>query len=218
MSLLDLSLCMIVKNEELHLDRCLSSVQGIVSEIIIADTGSTDLSLSIAKRYGAHLIHLPWENDFAKARNAALQEASCSWILVLDADEELDEWKPDEILPLLQDENVYGYYLQIVNFLSDLPEREFVTDAACRLFRNDPRIQFRGKIHEDVAHSIIELSSASIPFSNLRINHYGYMQQEIVRKIKQPKFQHHCSGIDRATRRSAAELCPGNRILSDRSL
>lgn len=184
MPFLDLSLCMIVKNEELHLDRCISSVQGIVSEIIIADTGSTDLSLSIATRYGAHLIHLPWENDFAKARNAALREASCSWILVLDADEELDEWKPDEILPLLQDENAYGYYLQIVNFLSDLPEREFVTDAACRLFRNDHRIQFRGKIHEDVTQSIIELSSASIPFSSLRINHFGYMQQEIERKEK----------------------------------
>ncbi|OPH61212.1 hypothetical protein BC351_14800 [Paenibacillus ferrarius] len=184
MPLLDLSLCMIVKNEELHLDRCLSSVQGIVSEIIIADTGSTDLSLSIAKRYGAHLIHLPWENDFAKSRNVALREASCSWILVLDADEELDEWKPDEILPLLQDENVNGYYLQIVNFLNDLPEREFVSDAACRLFRNDRRIQFRGKVHEDVSHSIIELSNASIPFSSLRINHFGYMEREIVRKEK----------------------------------
>ena len=85
-----LSLCMIVKNEESCLDRCLKSVSTFVDEIIIVDTGSTDNTIDIARRYIARVFEIPWEDDFAAARNISLQYAEKDWILILDADEEID--------------------------------------------------------------------------------------------------------------------------------
>src|SRR5262249_34903751 len=84
-----ISLCMIMKNEERFLDRCLASVADCVDEMCIVDTGSTDPSVEIAKKSGARLSFLEWPGDFAKARTASLEPASYRWILSLDADEEL---------------------------------------------------------------------------------------------------------------------------------
>ena len=81
-----LGLSMIVKNEATTLRQCLQSVSGVVSQIVIADTGSTDGTAGIAREFGATVISVPWENHFAKARNAALRLMETDWILVLDAD------------------------------------------------------------------------------------------------------------------------------------
>src|ERR1700686_2903395 len=86
-----LALSMIVRNGEQDLAHCLESVRGIVDEIVVADTGSTDSSIAIARQFGARVINIPWTNDFAAARNAALAPVHAEWVLVLDADEQLDE-------------------------------------------------------------------------------------------------------------------------------
>jgi glycosyltransferase involved in cell wall biosynthesis len=90
MSRLTLSLCMIVKNEEKNLPRCLKSVQGLVDQIVIVDTGLTDQTIEIGNQYNADIHQIAWPGDFAAARNISLSYAGCEWILVLDADEELD--------------------------------------------------------------------------------------------------------------------------------
>src|SRR4051794_40673333 len=82
-----LSLCMIVKNESKHLANCLESVEGVVDEIIIVDTGSTDDTVEIAKSYGAKVYHYEWNDNFSDARNESIKYATGDWILVLDADE-----------------------------------------------------------------------------------------------------------------------------------
>jgi len=84
-----LSLCMIVKNEELHLARCLKSVRGLADEMILVDTGSTDRTVEVARSYGARVFHFTWQDDFSLARNHSLEAASGEWILVLDADESI---------------------------------------------------------------------------------------------------------------------------------
>jgi glycosyltransferase involved in cell wall biosynthesis len=84
-----ISLCMIVKNEESCLVRCMKSVRDHVDEIIIVDTGSMDNTVEIAESYGARVYHHPWENDFSKHRNQSLSYATGDWIFQLDADEEL---------------------------------------------------------------------------------------------------------------------------------
>lgn len=93
-----ISLCMIVKNEADNLARCLTSVRGAADELIIVDTGSTDDTIAIARSFGAAVISFPWTGDFAAARNAGLEKARGTWILVLDADEELDAESKGELL------------------------------------------------------------------------------------------------------------------------
>ena len=86
-----LSLCMVVKNEERHLPRCLDSVRDLAGESIVVDTGSTDQTARIAAGYGAQVIPFDFTAvDFAAARNCAIAHARGRWILVLDADETLD--------------------------------------------------------------------------------------------------------------------------------
>lgn len=179
-----LSLCMIVKNEAQHLERCLKSVQGIVTEIIIADTGSGDGSMDIARRFGARIVELPWEHDFSKARNQTLRLASCAWILVLDADESIAGWKTEEVQPLLEEPGADGYFLPFIHYVGEFSEGDYVTDNVCRLFRNDERILFHGSIHEEAASSIWSLPGGHIAYANLPVYHYGYLDGELQLKDK----------------------------------
>ena len=84
------SLCMIVKNEAQILERCLDSIADIMDEIIIVDTGSTDNTKEIARRYTAKIFDFPWVDDFSLARNFAFEKATCDYIYSADADEVLD--------------------------------------------------------------------------------------------------------------------------------
>jgi len=86
-----LSLCMIVKNEQKFLEQCLRSVQNLVDEIIIVDTGSTDKTKEIASKFTRKIYDFVWCDDFAAARNVSLAHATGDWILVLDADEVVAE-------------------------------------------------------------------------------------------------------------------------------
>src|SRR3989344_2135515 len=86
-----ISLCMIAKNEEKHLEECLNSVKELVDEVIIVDTGSTDKTKQIAKKFNAKIYDFKWVDDFSAARNESLKHATKDWILVLDADEVLDK-------------------------------------------------------------------------------------------------------------------------------
>jgi len=85
-----ISLCMIVKNEEAVLDRCLSSIADLMDEIIIVDTGSTDRTKEIASRYTNQIYDFPWQNDFSAARNFSFSKATMDYIYTADADEVLD--------------------------------------------------------------------------------------------------------------------------------
>ncbi len=82
-----LSVCMIAKNEEENLPRCLKNLQPIANEIILVDTGSTDRTKEIAHAFGAQVFDFPWNDDFSAARNFSLSKANGQWILVHDADE-----------------------------------------------------------------------------------------------------------------------------------
>ena len=84
-----ISACMMVKNEERNLDRCLTSLRQVVDEIVVIDTGSTDRTVEIAKEHGATVYHSPWQNDFSFHRNESLEKATGEWCFVIDADEEL---------------------------------------------------------------------------------------------------------------------------------
>ena len=92
---------MIVRNEGALLGNCLDSVQGLIDELVVIDTGSTDNTIEIARNYGARVSEFRWTEDFSAARNHALQMATAAWILVLDADETLSRQDHSKLAALV---------------------------------------------------------------------------------------------------------------------
>ncbi|MDE6607357.1 MAG: glycosyltransferase family 2 protein [Lachnospiraceae bacterium] len=97
-----ISLCMIVKNEEMHIARCLDSVAELVEEIIIVDTGSTDRTVEIVSEYTPNVYSYPWKDDFSDARNYSFSKASMDYCMWMDADDILEEAEKDKFLQLKQ--------------------------------------------------------------------------------------------------------------------
>lgn len=184
-----ISLCMIVKNEGQNLSRCLNSVSGIVKEIIVVDTGSTDSTCDIARQYGAILHHFLWNDNFSDARNASLELAQGDWILFLDADEELSPDSREILIRLIENETVEGYFVKIMNHLGKEGWIETVPDLVFRLFRNKKEYRFRGAIHEQIADVILEKNSKARyqVAEDLMIIHHGYLDELI--KVKDKKHR-----------------------------
>jgi tetratricopeptide (TPR) repeat protein len=191
---MSLALSMIVKNGAASLRHCLQSVQGVVDEIVIADTGSSDESMEIAREFGAKLIQIPWEDDFSKAHNLALEPVTSDWVLILDADEELD---PDAgtVLPgLMAADDIGGYMVTIRNYLlwrygqiltglskpnDGRMERgrkaaSYAEHAGCRLFRRHPGIRFAGRIHESTDQAVIA-AGYRLAEATFCIHHFGQL-------------------------------------------
>lgn len=188
-----LSVCMIVKNEEAVLGRCLESVKEIADEIIIIDTGSTDQTKEIAGQYTGLIYDYEWNNDFAAARNASLSYATGKWILVLDADEylpsnQIKEWK--KFLNNVVPENNIAYTLLIVN-LSDEDSNHVTTGPVTRLFPNYKGICYSNPIHEQLTGTKDKLYQKKL---NLNIYHTGYQSDTMASKNKHERnmaiFEH----------------------------
>lgn len=178
-----LSLCMIVKNEAEDLPRCLKSVEGIVDEIIVVDTGSEDETIAVAQSYGAKVYTYPWQGDFSAARNFSLEKAQGEWILVLDADEELVKESAQDLHNFLLAAQHTAYFLQEINYVGEKPGAEAVLHLTPRLFQNRPEYRYKGAIHEQIGPSIIE-NGGSIGFSPVKLLHYGYLRKAVLDKNK----------------------------------
>ena len=184
-----LSLCMIVKNEEAHLIRCLKSVRDIADEIILVDTGSADKTKDIAAVFGAKVHDFPWTGDFAAARNHSLAQATGDWILVLDADEVLSPVDHDAIRALLRKSasSAAAYCIETRNYISNesivgwtpndgrYPEETrlgWFSTAKVRLFPRRNDVFFVNPVHEMVEDSLHE---AGIPVvnANVVVHHFG---------------------------------------------
>ena len=171
-----LSLCMIVKDEEDNLPRCLKSIEGAVDEIIIVDTGSTDKTVEIAESFGAKVIHHKWNEDFSEARNVSLEHATGDWIIFLDADEELVSEDIPELRKLLEDEVSEGFYINEFSFVGDKAAEDMAINIAFRIFRNKKEYRFSCAIHEQIV-AAVQSGNPNIEFSPIRINHYGYLNR-----------------------------------------
>lgn len=203
-----LELSMIVRNGERPLERCLASVAPIVDRIVIGDTGSTDGTLEIARRYDAEIISIPWTNDFAAARNRVLAHARCDWILVLDADELLDTSQAADCLPaLIEDSRIHAYALHRWDYVrprsSDLLQAQpnpgvvaetrtypaYVRSFHIRLFRRHPSIFFEHCVHEHItgrldALSLTRLTATAGPV----IHHLGYVEEDAAKSREKIEY------------------------------
>lgn len=166
-----LSGCLIVKNEEKHLERCLKSLVNKVDEIVVVDTGSTDKTKEIAREYTEKVFEYEWKNDFAAARNYSLEKATGDWILVIDADEELVS--PREALEkvALQYTDRPVVYLVQINSVNDA-DGSYTRSYTTRFFPNAPSIRFHYPIHELVKDS--EERAIQSKTDKIVLYHYGY--------------------------------------------
>lgn len=150
----ELSVAIIFKNEIRCLERCLRSLrplrERLSCEIVMADTGSTDASREIARKYADVVFDFPWIDDFAAARNAVLERSTGSWVLSLDADEWLDEGTPDVLAEFLKS-GAAGKALCAQLRIRNYSTRAFDTYMefyALRLLRRTAGLAFHGAIHE----------------------------------------------------------------------
>lgn len=171
------SVCMIVKNAQATLYRCLDSVKEIADEIIVCDTGSSDRTMKIAREYTDQVISLPWEDDFAAARNRSIAEASGDWVLWIDADEYL--LGGENLGKYLRDNMYLGYVIRQHHHAVDA---QFKPDVPVRLFRNRHGIQFFGCIHEHPETDLNAGISPSVILSDVHIMHDGYVTEAVRRK------------------------------------
>ncbi|MCD6460151.1 glycosyltransferase [bacterium] len=185
---------MIVKNEEKFLGRCLESVSGLVDEIIVVDTGSTDNTVHIADRLNAKIFYYHWCDDFSQARNFSLSKASGEWILFMDADEIISARDFSTIKSLINiRSDIAGYFFIQRNYTHDTrrqnfmpcdrsyPEEEaqapgFVPVERIALFRNNGKIKFSGLVHETVSESIKE-TGAVVGKTSIAVHHYGHLDK-----------------------------------------
>ena len=177
-----LSIVMMVKNEEKYLDKTLYSLQNLMndidSELIILDTGSTDKTIDIAKKYTQNVYFEKWNNNFSDMRNISISYASGEWILILDADEELINY--EKLKEFFESDLHYKYNsasIELKNIYSE-DEKVYSLASILRLFKNDD-FKFSGAIHEQPKYKLPIYNDVA------SFKHYGYMfKDEILRQKK----------------------------------
>ncbi|MDR0999786.1 MAG: glycosyltransferase [Clostridiales bacterium] len=145
----EISLCMIAKNEENYLGACLDSIKDAVDEINIVDTGSTDNTIEIAKRYTDRIFHFDWTGSFADARNFSFEQATKDYVMWLDADDTLSPegaWKLKHVPALLSEE--VKYIVMPYYYYFDAQGDPILISYRARLIRRDCGIRWEGYIHE----------------------------------------------------------------------
>lgn len=144
-----ISLCMIVKNEETYIARCLDSVAALVDEIIIVDTGSTDRTLDIVSGYTSKVYLYPWKDDFSAARNESFSKATMDYCMWMDADDVIEESQKDAFLQLKQslspDTDIVMMKYHTSFDEAGKPSFSYFRE---RWIRNDPRYRWIGAVHE----------------------------------------------------------------------
>ncbi|NJK38682.1 MAG: tetratricopeptide repeat protein [Oscillatoriales cyanobacterium RM2_1_1] len=176
---------MIVKNEEKNLRSCLQSVHPFVDEMVVLDTGSADQTRQIAQGFGAQVYEFAWCDDFATARNVALNYVTQDWVLVLDADERL----VPEIMPQVQ-RAIQAQNCLVVNLIrAEIGAVQSPYSLVSRLFRRHRDLQFSRPYHALIDDSVMRILVAEphwqvTALSAVAILHYGYQTRKILQGNK----------------------------------
>lgn len=177
--MISISLCMIVKDEELVIGRCLDSVKDLVDEIIIVDTGSTDKTKDIAIMYTDNLYDFEWINDFSAARNFSFSKARKDYILWLDADDILlneDKIKFQQLKETL--DNKIDMVIMKYNVTFDKNNKPSFSYNRERLLKRTMGYLWCGQVHEAIAHY------GNILYSDVAISHKKIKATPLDRNLK----------------------------------
>lgn len=169
-----ITVAMIARNEERFIRQCLQSVKVVADDIVVIDTGSDDQTVAMAEQEGARVVSRPWPKNFAMARNWALDEVTTPWTLMLDADEVLMGDDIPNLLDGVSRPTADAYNIRIVS-LTDRAE-DLSEARVTRLFRNDSRVRWEGRIHEQIIPAIGRAGMTLGPL-DVRLMHYGYLNE-----------------------------------------
>ena len=182
-----LTLCLIARNEEAFLPACLESVRGVVDEIVLVDTGSTDRTLEIARSFGAIVLEEPWADDFAHPRNSAFARATGDWVLQLDADERLSPEAGKRLKRTLERHPAFDCALLPLHNATalDADSADVVSGAARlgvpawlpRLLRRSAELRYEGVIHESVLESLARRGMKITKLPGVDLVHLGAVPQ-----------------------------------------
>ncbi|GAB7217735.1 hypothetical protein OS42_43490 [Dickeya oryzae] len=167
---------MIMKNEARHLANTLAAIATHFDDIIVVDTGSTDDSKAIARQFTPHVYDFAWVADFSAARNASLDYARNDWVLVVDADEEVDFVDIDALHALIKAHPHSIGRVERINYLDEGNDTTTVRESINRLFRKD-RYHYSGIIHEQVTPRDTTTPLAPPFMAPIRLNHVGYRKE-----------------------------------------
>ncbi|MBI3974419.1 MAG: tetratricopeptide repeat protein [Chloroflexi bacterium] len=177
-----LAACLIVRDAEDCLARCLESVAPWVDEIVVVDTGSTDRTVAIARERGARVGYFPWCDDFAAARNTALELATADWVLSLDADEVLDPQTGPALRAVVVEaalqRDLCAYEVLVRNWEPGL--ERYNAGYGARLFPRHPRVRWLRPIHEVPRHLDGDTLLRFTRTDHLAIDHYGYADPDVI--------------------------------------
>lgn len=186
---LKISACYIAKNEVENLAKSIKSLKTQVNEIVVVDTGSTDNTITVARKLGAKVYSFPWQDDFSQARNFALSKAKGDWLILLDADEYFTAKTAGNIRQVIrQAQQADGLLIQMVNYDVDKAEiQDYFYQL--RIVRNQQGLHYEGKIHEELKLSEGKsMKFFRIPPEMLEIYHTGYAssvsRQKLERNLK----------------------------------
>lgn len=170
-----LSIAMIVKNEENNLPKTLEALKTLKNkidhEIVIVDTGSNDNTLNIARKYTNRVYEKEWTGNFAQMRNYSINKCKGDWILILDADEVLEN--PNEMISFFKEKDIKKFNsatLKFKNMLSD-KEDDYLIGTLVRLFRNKKEFYYQGRVHEQP--KVLQPTK----LTNITLLHYGYSRE-----------------------------------------
>nr|WP_202894750.1 glycosyltransferase family 2 protein [Paenibacillus sp. 23TSA30-6] len=176
-----ISLCMIVKNEEQTLARCLDSVADLMDEIIIVDTGSTDQTKTIAARYTDRLYTFDWNDDFASARNESFDKATCSYILWLDADDVLLEPDRERMRSLKRRLSADIDAVVMPLHLAEGEQGEpLFTSCRIRLVKRERLYRWEGRLHEDLVIPEGQIVHSDVAVTHRRMEDHTLRNQHIL--------------------------------------
>jgi len=161
---------MVVKDEEHHIQECLSSHRDVVDEIVILDNGSKDRTAKVAGAMGATVLYAEGD-DMGRHRNQCVQHSTKEWILSVDTDERLSEFDKERLLQLTMNQKICAYRLPFVTYLRD---GSWFLLCKTRLFPNLPGITWKGSVHESISPSLERLGIQTFD-ANIFYHHYGFL-------------------------------------------
>ncbi|MBN1478151.1 tetratricopeptide repeat protein [Candidatus Sumerlaeota bacterium] len=222
---------MIVRDEASHIAPCLRATRGLVDEMIVIDTGSTDGTDELARAEGAQVHAHAWPGSFAEARNLSLGHASGDWVLVLDADERVAAADFPRIRALIGEGRHDGFtliqrtYSDDSDLLGWRPAPEgcaeaqgfsgFFDSGIVRLFRRDPEIAFEGVIHE-LVEEVMERAGRSTTLTDIVIHHYKEEKTQREKRQKSRLYLDLCEVKCREHPQSALAAKQLGMVLFDR--